>query len=44
VGTEFIEVFEELPDIDVMILPIGAGSEAAAAITTLRSVKKGIAI
>ena len=44
VGTEFLEVFEELPDIDVMILPIGAGSEAAAAITTLRSLKKGIEI
>lgn len=36
VGTEFLEIIEDLPDIDVMIVPIGAGSEAAAAITTLR--------
>ena len=37
VGTEFLEIVEDLPDIDVMIVPLGAGSEAAAAITTLRS-------
>ena len=37
VGTEFLEIAEDLPDIDVMVVPIGAGSEAAAAITTLRS-------
>ena len=37
VGTEFLEIMEDLPDIDVMIVPIGAGSEAAAAITTLRA-------
>jgi threonine dehydratase len=37
VGTEFLEIVEDLPDIDVMIVPIGAGSEAAAAITTLRA-------
>ncbi|MBU2646266.1 pyridoxal-phosphate dependent enzyme [bacterium] len=36
VGTEFLEIVEELPDIDMMIVPLGAGSEAAAAITTLR--------
>ncbi len=35
VGTEFLEIIEDLPDIDVMIVPLGAGSEAAAAITTL---------
>ena len=32
VGTEFLEIMEDLPDIDVMIVPLGAGSEAAAAI------------
>jgi threonine dehydratase len=37
VGTEFLEIMEDLPDIDVMIVPLGAGSEAAAAITTLRA-------
>ena len=37
VGTEFLEIIEDLPDIEVMIVPIGAGSEAAAAITTLRA-------
>lgn len=39
VGTEFLEIIEELPDIDVMIVPIGAGSEAAAAITVLKGVR-----
>jgi threonine dehydratase len=42
VGTEFLEIIEDLPDIDVMIVPIGAGSEAAAAITTLRSFRQDI--
>lgn len=39
VGTEFLEIIEELPDLDVMIVPIGAGSEAAAAITVLKSIR-----
>ncbi len=33
VGTGFLEIAEDLPDIEVMIVPLGAGSEAAAAIT-----------
>ncbi len=37
VATEFLEILEALPDLDVLIIPIGAGSEAAAAITVLRS-------
>ncbi len=37
VGTEFLEIVEDLPDIDVMIVPIGAGSEAAAAGTVLKA-------
>jgi threonine dehydratase len=37
VGTEFLEIIEDLPDIDVMIVPLGAGSEASAAIITLRA-------
>ena len=44
VGTEFLEVIEDLPDIDVMLVPIGAGSEAAAAITTLRAFRPNVEI
>ncbi len=44
VGTEFLEVIEKLPDIDVMIVPIGAGSEAAAAIITLRAFRPDVEI
>jgi threonine dehydratase len=44
VGTEFLEIVEELPDLDVMVVPIGAGSEAAAAITTLRTFRNDIEI
>ena len=28
VGTEFLEIVEELPDIDILFVPVGAGSEA----------------
>ncbi len=44
VGSEFLEVIEKLPDIDAIIVPIGAGSEAAAAVTTLKSLKDSIDI
>ena len=44
VGTEFLEILEDLPDIDVMIVPLGAGSEAAAAITVLRASRPDIEI
>jgi len=44
VGSEFLEILEECPGIGVMIVPLGAGSEAAAAITTLRSAKPDIEI
>lgn len=44
VGTEFLEIIEDLPDIDVMIVPLGAGSEAAAAITTLGAFRPNIEI
>ncbi|MGB0713494.1 MAG: threonine ammonia-lyase [Gammaproteobacteria bacterium] len=37
VGTEFLEIVQALPDIDVMIVPVGAGSEAAAAATVLKA-------
>ena len=44
VGTGFLEIFETLPDINVMIVPLGAGSEASAAITTLRAFKPRVEI
>jgi len=44
VGTGFLEIIEDLPDIDVMIVPLGAGSEAAAAITTLRAFRPDVSI
>ncbi len=36
VATEFIEIIEKVPDLDTLIIPIGAGSEAAAAITVMK--------
>jgi threonine dehydratase len=44
VGTEFVEVIEALPDLDIIILPIGAGSEAAAASIVLKAVNPDIEI
>lgn len=44
VGTEFLEIIEQLPDLDVMLVPIGAGSEAAAAITVLKAIRPQIEI
>lgn len=44
IGTEFIEIIEKLPDVDAVIVPIGAGSEAAAAVTVLKSLNPKIKI
>lgn len=44
VGTEFLEIIEDLPDIDTVIVPIGAGSEVAAAIVTLRTFRPEVEI
>jgi threonine dehydratase len=44
VGTEFLEILDALPDVDAVIVPIGAGSEAAAAVTVLKSVNPAIEI
>ncbi|NOZ54033.1 MAG: threonine/serine dehydratase [Gammaproteobacteria bacterium] len=44
VGTGFLEIIEKLPDIDALIVPIGAGSEAAAAISVLKSLNPSIKI
>lgn len=44
IGTEFVEIMEKLPDLDVMILPLGAGSEAAAAVSVLKTINPRIEI
>jgi threonine dehydratase len=44
VGTGFLEVIEALPDLDVMLVPLGAGSEVSAAITTLRAFRPHVEI
>ncbi len=44
VGTEFLEIIKELPDIDAVILPLGAGSEIAAAVTVLKQINPAIEI
>jgi len=44
VGTEFIEIITAAPDLDAVILPIGAGSEAAAAIVVLKTINPDIQI
>jgi len=44
VGSEFLEIIEMVPDLDVMIVPIGAGSKAAAAITVLKQIRPEIEI
>ena len=44
VGTEFLEIVEALPDVDAVIVPIGAGSEAAAAVTVLKAISPRIEI
>ncbi len=44
VGTEFIEIIETLPTLGAVILPIGAGSEAAAASVVLKTINPDIQI
>ena len=44
VGTEFIEIVKDLPNIDTIILPIGAGSEVAAAITVFKNINPKIEV
>lgn len=44
VGTEFVEIIEECPELDAVILPIGAGSEAAAAVIVLKKINPDIQI
>lgn len=44
VATEFLEILEQVPDLDVLIIPIGAGSEAAAAVTVCTQVRPQVEI
>lgn len=44
VGTEFLEIISELPEIDAIILPIGGGSELAAAVTVFKHYNPAIQI
>ena len=44
VGTEFVEMIESVSDLDAVILPVGAGSEAAAAVSVLKSQNPDIEI
>lgn len=44
VGTEFIEIIEDLPTLDAVVLPIGAGSEVAAATVVLKTINPDIQI
>jgi len=44
VGTEFLEIAKDLPNINTIILPIGAGSEVAAAVTVLKQLNPNIDI
>lgn len=44
VGSEFLEILEDLPNIDAIILPLGGGSEVAAATTVFKSLKPEVEI
>lgn len=44
VGTEFLEIVSELPDIDAIFLPLGGGSEVASAVVSLKTIKPQIDI
>ena len=44
VGTYSLEIFEELPDVDVIIVPIGGGSGACGAITVARTLNPKVRV
>ena len=44
VGTEFTEILRELPDIDAIVLPLGGGSEVAAAVAVFKQINPSIEI
>lgn len=44
VGTYWLEVLEDLPDLDVALVPVGGGSGVSAAITVLKAVRPAVRI
>ncbi len=44
VGTYSLEIFEELPDVDVIIVPIGGGSGACGAITVAQALNPKVRV
>lgn len=44
VGTYWLEVYEDLPDLDVAIVPVGGGSGVCAAITVLKALRPHVQI
>lgn len=44
VGTYVLEIVEELPDLDCLIVPVGGGSGAAAALTVLRAIRPAVKV
>ena len=44
VGTYSLEIFEELPEVETIIVPIGAGSGACGAITVARAINPNVKV
>lgn len=44
VGTYFLEILEDLPEIDAVVIPIGGGSAICAAMTVFRALKPSVRI
>ena len=44
VGTYSLEIFEELPDVDAIIVPIGGGSGACGAITVAKAINPNVKV
>jgi threonine dehydratase len=44
VGTYWLEVYQDLPDLDVALVPIGGGSGVCAAITVLKALQPAVRI
>jgi threonine dehydratase len=44
VGTYWLEVYEDLPDLDVALVPVGGGSGVCAAITVLKALRPAVRI
>lgn len=44
VATYYLEILEDLPEVDVIVVPVGGGSGACAAITVMRALKPDVRI